>query len=41
MSRKPRGYGYVHIKQKPRTRPGRHSKKPNKKYNKKPSRGQG
>ena len=41
MSRKPRGYGYVHVKATHRKRPGRHSKKPNKKYNKKPSRGQG
>jgi len=41
MSPKPRGYGYVHIKRTQRKRPGRHSKKPNKKYNKKPSRGQG
>jgi len=38
---KPRGYGYVHVKHKQRKRPGRHSKKANKKHNKKPSRGQG
>jgi len=41
MSRKPRGYGYVHIKRTQRKRTGRHSKKANKKYTKKKSRGQG
>ena len=29
---KAKGYGYVHIKATHRKRPGRHSKKPNKKY---------
>ena len=39
--KKPKGYGYVHVKQTKRKRPGRHSKKPNKHYAHKPSRGQG
>jgi len=39
--KKPKGYGYVHVKQQQRTRPGRHSKKANKKSRKKKSRGQG
>ena len=29
--KRPRGYGYVHVKQTQRKRPGRHSKKVNKK----------
>ena len=42
MARKrPRGYGYVHVKQAKRKRPGRHSKKVNKHSTRKPSRGQG
>jgi len=42
MARKrPRGYGYVHVKNKQRKRPGRHSKRPNKRNNPKKSRGQG
>ena len=39
--KRPRGYGYVHVKQTKRKRPGRHSKKANKKHKKKKSRGQG
>jgi len=39
--KKPRGYGYVHVKATHRKRPGRHSKKANKKRKKKKSRGQG
>ena len=39
--KKPRAYGYVHVKQTKRKRPGRHSKKANKKRKKKKSRGQG
>jgi len=39
--KKPKGYGYVHVKQTKRKRPGRHSKKTNKKYTRKKSRGQG
>ena len=41
MSRKPRGYGYVHVKKQQRKRPGRHSKRANKHSTYKPSRGQG
>ena len=42
MARKrPRGYCYVHVKQTKRKRPGRHSKKVNKKRKKKRNRGQG
>jgi len=41
MSRKPRGYGYVHVKQTQRKRPGRQSKKANKRGTRKKSRGQG
>jgi len=41
MSRKPRAFGYVHIKHKQRKRPGRHSKRPNKHSKCKKSRGQG
>lgn len=39
--KKPKGYGYVHVKQTKRKRPGRLSKKTNKKRRKKKSRGQG
>ena len=39
--KRPRGYGYVHIKQTKRKRPGRHSKRPNKHGKRKKSRGQG
>jgi len=40
--KRPRGYGYVHVKATHRKRPGRHSKKANKNCNKrKKSRGQG
>jgi len=41
MSRKPKGYGYVHVKATHRKRPGRPSKKANKKHQIKRSRGQG
>jgi len=41
MSRKPKGYGYVHVKATHRKRPGRHAKKVNKKRKKKRNRGQG
>jgi len=41
MSRKPRGYGYVHTKRTQRKRPGRHSKRPNKNSRIKRDRGQG
>ena len=41
MSRKPRAYGYVYKKKQQRKRPGRHSKKPNKRSQRKKSRGQG
>jgi len=41
MSRKPRAYGFVHIKKKQIKRPGRHSKRPNKHSKRKKSRGQG
>jgi len=41
-TKKAKGYGYVHVKQTQRKRPGRHSKKPNKRSSKiKKSRGQG
>jgi len=39
--KKPRGYGYVHVEKTQRKRPGRHSKKANKKRRKKKNRGQG
>jgi len=39
--KKPKGYGYVHIKHKQRKRPGRHAKKTNKRGKRKKSRGQG
>ena len=39
--KKPRAFGYVHIKHKQRKRPGRHSKRPNKRNKRKKSRGQG
>ena len=42
MSRKkPRAYGFVHVKKQQRKRPGRHAKKPNKRSKRKKSRGQG
>jgi len=41
MSRKPKGYGYVHVKQTKRKRPGRHSKKANKRSARKKYRAQG
>ena len=41
MSRKPRAFGYVHVKLTKRKRPGRHSKRPNKHSKRKKSRGQG
>ena len=42
MARKrPRGYGYVHVKKQQRKRPGRHSKKVNKRNKRKKYRGQG
>jgi len=41
MSRKPKGYGYVHVKRTQRKRPGRHSKRPNKNNPHKRYRGQG
>ena len=39
--KKPKGYGYVHVKQTKRKRPGRHAKKANKKERKKKYKGQG
>jgi len=39
--KKPRGYGYVHVKQTKRKRPGHHSKKVNKHSTRKKYRGQG
>jgi len=39
--KKPKGYGYTHVKATHRKRPGRHAKKPNKRSTHKPSRGQG
>jgi len=39
--KKPRAFGYVHVKATHRKRPGRHSKKANKKHTKKRNRGQG
>jgi len=40
--KKPKLYGYKHIKRTPRKRPGRHSKSPSKRLSKrKKSRGQG
>jgi len=41
MTRKPKGYGYVHVKATHRKRPGRHSKRPNKKHQITRDRGQG
>jgi len=38
---KPKGYGYIHVKQTKRKRPERHSKKANKRGTRKKSRGQG
>ena len=40
-TKSPRGYGYVHVKQTKRKRPGHHSKKANKKKKQKKYRGQG
>ena len=40
-AKRPKGYGYVHHKATHRKRPGRHSKKANKKRKKNKSRGQG
>jgi len=39
--KRPRGYGYVHVKRTQRKRPGKHSKRPNKHTKRKKSRGQG
>jgi len=41
MSRKPRAFGYVHVKHRQKKRAGRHSKRPNKHDKQKPNRGQG
>jgi len=40
-AKRPKGYGYVHHKATHRKRPGRHSKKLNKRSNRKKNRGQG
>jgi len=39
--KKPKAYGYVHVKKTQRKRPGRHTKRPNKHSKRKKSRGQG
>jgi len=41
VRKKPKGYGYVHVKATHRKRPGRHSKKLNKHSRKKKNKGQG
>ena len=40
-AKRPKGYGYVHLRHKHRKRPGRHSKRLNKRSSRKKNRGQG